>query len=64
MRTTSRRMYDAVVLAAAVTGIAFFWLLAQGSVSQSLVAVVIPLCFGVIVVTILTAVLHHQRRQP
>lgn len=57
-------MYDAVVLAAAVTGIAFFWLLAQGSVSQSLVAVVIPLCFGVIVVTILTAVLHHQRRQP
>jgi hypothetical protein len=62
MTTTTRRIHDAVVLVAAITGILFFWLLSQGAVSQGIAAVATPLCFVAIVITISSAVLHSQRK--
>lgn len=59
--TENRRIYDAVIVLAASTGITFFWLLSQQAVSQTAATVMIPLCFMTVVVTIVIAVLRGGR---
>jgi drug/metabolite transporter (DMT)-like permease len=48
------------VLVPVIIGIACFWLLSQGAISQTMAIMAIPLCFMTVVITVLMATLHRR----